>query len=187
MNCPFLLGFQQSDADLHHMRICSVVSWLCTAKLFSHLINISLIKIPLLLLIKALAFAQAQTYLGKYFQLGFQQPPWSAGWSSIPHAPDYLYGPQLYRCLSRQNISADPASSPAKVTASSSLCLQLFSCLCCCLELVPTVAAATCDVMSSGCDVKWRYFQMRLGVQSILVHPSLCLVKGSFILVPLPG
>lgn len=40
MNCPVLLGFQWSDADLHLMRICSVVPWLCMAKMFSHLLSI---------------------------------------------------------------------------------------------------------------------------------------------------
>lgn len=90
MNCPLLLRFQQSDADLHHVRICSVL-W--TAELFPHLINISLIKSSLLLLPKALALARAQTYLGEHFQLGFQRP----GWSSIPRPPHHLRCPRPYR------------------------------------------------------------------------------------------
>lgn len=153
MNCPFLLGFQQSDADLHHMRICSVVSWLCTAKLFSHLINIPLIKIPLLLLIKALAFAQAQIYLGKHFQ----QPPWSAGWSSIPQPPDYLHGPQLYCCLSHQPCLEHLCGSSFIPCQSNCIFLPLPSSLRPAL-LLPRVGThgGSCHT-GCGCDVKWMW------------------------------
>lgn len=180
MNCPVLLGFQWSDADLHLMRICSVILWLCMARMFAHLVNILLIKIPFLLLIKALAFTQAQTYLGKPFQLcsvtrlgQHPSPTWLLLW---------------YCCLSCQPRSLEHLCGSSFIPCQSYCLFLLLP-----SALQPAVLLPSAGTHDGCCHVVWVWGRLavfptaswnQLSFQSIL---GLCVVTVSFILVPLPG